>query len=294
MSRRCCRWLTFVAVLATGSCFGSVAFGQEVQWRYDYNVARQEAHTRKRPILIDFGTESCFWCKRLDASTFRDAAVVKLLNERFIPLKIDAQRDAPLADALRIQSYPTLVFASSDGRIMATQEGYVEAGRLLDALQRLVETVNAAPAPVADNSAGSRTVTAEPVAAPRAIRAGELLTLAREDYRTRQFLCCLDRCETLSTQYADLPEATEAQRLAAEITTNPEKLRAACDHLRDRLAGLYLELAESWLKNGQPQLAVLYLERVVQTFPGSRQAEAAQLRLSQVQGQPEGAVRFKK
>src|SRR5438445_6189077 len=105
-----------VVVLQSAICNLQSAIGQEVQWRHDYNAAGQEAHARKRPILIDFGTESCFWCKRLDASTFRDAQVVKLLNEKFIPLKIDAQRDAPLADALHIQSYPTLVFADPDGR----------------------------------------------------------------------------------------------------------------------------------------------------------------------------------
>src|SRR5262249_15472513 len=40
----------------------------------------------------------------------------------------------------------------------------------------------------------------------RARQARELLRQAREDYQNRQFLCCLDRCETLSVQYADFPE----------------------------------------------------------------------------------------
>ena len=56
---------------------------------------------------------------------------------------------------------------------------------------------------------------------------------------------------------------------------------------------LYLSLAETWLKKGQPRQAMNCLERVIQTLPGTRQAEAAQLRLSQIQGQPTQRADFK-
>src|SRR5207237_884802 len=39
----------------------------------------------------------------------------------------------------------------------------------------------------------------------RGRQARALLAQAREDYRTQQFLCCLDRCEVLRGVYADLP-----------------------------------------------------------------------------------------
>ena len=53
-------------------------------------------------------------------------------------------------------------------------------------------------------------------------------------------------------------------------------------------------LADTWLRKGQPQQAVFYLERVVQTFPNSRHAETAQVRLSQIQGAPSRATEVKK
>jgi TolA-binding protein len=61
--------------------------------------------------------------------------------------------------------------------------------------------------------------------------------------------------------------------------------------MSDRLGGLYLSLADSLLKRGQPQRAEFYLQRVIQAFPGSRQAESAQIRLTQLQGvQPKREV----
>jgi hypothetical protein len=128
---------------------------------------------------------------------------------------------------------------------------------------------------------------------PRPRKARDLLAQAREDYRTQQYLCCLDRLEHLATNYGDLPEGAQAVQLAGEIKSNPEWMKQACDSLSDRLSVLYLSLADTWLKNGQPHQAVIYLERIVQAFPGTRQAETAQLRLLQIQGQPTRPVDFK-
>jgi thioredoxin-like negative regulator of GroEL len=336
---------------------------------------------KDRPLVIDFGTENCYWCKQLDLRTFRDAAVVGLMNGRFIPLKIDAQREAELSEKLRIQSYPTIVLAAPDGKILGTLEGFMEAPRFLEQLQRALASVSSpewmardyqeATKAIAasdyskavallkvvledrmerpvqlkarqllqdlEQQAGARlararqlvergqsteaidTVTelvrsfAGTAAAaeggqllarltqqpeikepPRLRRARELLAQAREEYRGQQFLACLDRCELLTTHFSDLPEGAQAMQLAAEIRNNPEWLKLACDALSDRLSQLYLALAEACLRSGQPQQAIAYLERIVQTFPNTRQAEAAQIRLLQIQGEPTRPVDFKK
>src|SRR5262249_28867002 len=68
----------------------------------------------------------------------------------------------------------------------------------------------------------------------------------------------------------------------------------ACETISDRFGGLYLSLAETWLRRGQPQRATPYLERIVQNFPGSRQAEAAKVRLATIQGRPTWQAEFKK
>lgn len=248
----------------------SSAGAQEIEWRTDYKLARQEAAAKNRPLVLDFGTEQCFWCKKLDATTFRDARVLEIINHNFIPLKVDANADAHLTEALGIQSFPTLVFAAPDGKILGTLEGYVEAGPLLAALNAKLE---------------ERTQL-------RLRQARELLAQAREDYRTQQYLCCLERCERLETGFGDLPEGLQGARLAAEIKQNPERLRLACEGLTDRLSGLYLSLAETYTQHDQPQLAARYLERIVQLFPGTPHAETARLRLRDLQGRPTWQAEF--
>ena len=138
-TRPTCR-LTLLAALFVGA---PALRADEVQWRSDYNRARQEAAESGRPLIIDFGTVACHWCRQLDATTFREPAIVALLNERCVPLKVDASRNPALAEALRIQSYPTLVYAAPDGRILGFQEGYVEGARFQDQLSRVLAAVSA-------------------------------------------------------------------------------------------------------------------------------------------------------
>ena len=46
---------------------------------------------QKRPIFIDVFTNWCGWCKRMDASTFKDPTVAAYLNTNFYPVKLNAE-----------------------------------------------------------------------------------------------------------------------------------------------------------------------------------------------------------
>src|SRR5437764_368805 len=103
-------------VLGVLLSLGGTAGAQEVRWRTEYNAARKEAADKGLPLVLDFGTPSCFWCRKLDESTFSDPNVAQLMNEKYVPLKIDAEREHGLVQALRITAYPTVILAASDGK----------------------------------------------------------------------------------------------------------------------------------------------------------------------------------
>jgi thioredoxin-like negative regulator of GroEL len=376
-----CTLATLLVTAALLSWPGLAAAQETVQWRNDYNTARKEAEKKGLPLVIDFGTENCYWCKRLDEDTFRDPAVVKMMNEKFIPLKIDANQEPQLAKLLNIARYPTVILAGPDGKILGTLEGFQDATRFYGDMQRALAAVSnpewmmrdyqMATKAVADHDcaravallkaivedgknrpvqvnaglllkqveqqaagelaqakqmidkgktheasdmltrlvkdcAGTQAAkeasymltslakTPEVRGQQRAARAQELLAHAKEDYRTEQWLWCLDRCELLTSSYGDLPEAAEALQMANTIRSNPEWMTKACENMTARLGDMYLGLADTWLQKGQPQQAMLCLERVVRNFPNTRHAEMAQYRLNQLQGVPTQPAGFKK
>lgn len=353
------------------------ARASEIKWRNDYGRALKEATERGVPLFLNVGTENCYWCKQLDARTFIDPEIAQLLNQRVIPLKLDGNKNPFIVQALRIESYPTLVFAGSDGSILGVKDGFVEAAVLKEQLLKVLASVGTPDWMQRDFDAAGKAVAAADYAkaiallrnvvedgknrpvqqraralvaeleaqaakqsakakdllakgknaeaiaeleqltkqyagtlvalkarqtltelAARATRvtedqkkqAADLLRLAREDYSERRFLVCLDRCDEITARFAELPEGVAASKLAAEIKDNPEWTKQAADELSDRLCVLYLALADSWLKKGQPQQAIFYLDRVIKTFPGTRHADLAQVRLSRLRGTPMGGM----
>jgi tetratricopeptide (TPR) repeat protein len=133
---RTMNWIAVVVgtlVLAAGVAGGAE---KEIAWRPDYDTARKEAVEKGRPLFLAFHTEDCFHCRRLEAGPFRDPAVVALMNDRYVPLRVDAAKSPRLTEALRIQAYPTMIIAAADGKILAFLEGYQDPRPLHDHLQR--------------------------------------------------------------------------------------------------------------------------------------------------------------
>jgi thioredoxin-like negative regulator of GroEL len=87
-------------------------------------------------MVFDFGTSNCTWCKKLDDVTFRDPAIISQLNDEFVPVKVDAEKAQQLVEILEIQSFPTLLFAAPDGKILGIHEGFVDAEQLNEQLRR--------------------------------------------------------------------------------------------------------------------------------------------------------------
>jgi thioredoxin-related protein len=135
---------------------------QEVHWRTDYATARKEATDSGRPLLFDFGTEQCVWCRKLDITTFRDPAVARLITDKFVPVKIDARAEVWLTEALRVRCFPTLFLAAPDGIILATREAYVDAA----AMTRLLEEALQKSAPTTDARRESPSAAARSALAP--------------------------------------------------------------------------------------------------------------------------------
>jgi thioredoxin-related protein len=254
----------------------SPAGAQQIQWRQDFNKARQEAKDKNLPLLMDIGTANCGWCKQLDATTFRDPAVIKLINDHFIPLRLDGQKYRSLTDLLHIEGYPTLVFATSQGKVVGMHEGYLKAPEFYGWTQQILAQVDPAPAGPKDN--GIQLAAAQKVSATgdRTSQARALLALAEEEFRTQQYVACLMRCKTVTASFPELPEAAAARQLAQKVKSDPERLRIVCEGLTQSLCELYLDLAGSLLRAGQRDQARPYLQWITQACPNTSYATTAQ------------------
>lgn len=129
----------------------------EITW-YDFETAIDKNEEDRKPIFIDIYTDWCGWCKKMDASTFKDPEVVKYMNENYYAVKMDAESKEAIAfnetlyeykvyqggkgyNELAVNllggrmSFPTFVILSKRQVKKATLRGFQKPNQLLKALK---------------------------------------------------------------------------------------------------------------------------------------------------------------
>ncbi len=125
--------------------------GSKITW-YDFNEGLKLAKKEKKTILIDFSADWCKYCHLLDSETFADPKVSKILNEKFICIKV--RTDKPNSQVITYKDYPPvdpqgffamaggkglpfLVFMDENGEIITNWPGFVDANQFLPILSYL-------------------------------------------------------------------------------------------------------------------------------------------------------------
>lgn len=114
----------------------SVDTGQPlpVQWVYDWEEAKSMASEENKPIMVNFYTDICPTCDRLDRDTFADEDVRAYLNDNFINVKSHTTRSG-VHEQFGIRGVPTTVFATPDGEEMGRIFGYYPPEAFLEGCQ---------------------------------------------------------------------------------------------------------------------------------------------------------------
>ena len=95
-----------------------------VHWHEWGSDALEKAQKENKPLLISIGYAACHWCHVMEHESFMDSSVAKLMNENFIPIKIDREErpdiDQIYMNAVQLISgsggWPLNAFALPDGR----------------------------------------------------------------------------------------------------------------------------------------------------------------------------------
>lgn len=118
-----------------GTASTGTAGGTSIAWMSYTDGMKKAAETHK-PAMVDFYTVWCKYCKMLDETTYKDPEVIKMLNNDFVPIKVNAEGNAKveyngktmterdLAGQFKVTGYPTLWFFDQAGKPIAPLPGY--------------------------------------------------------------------------------------------------------------------------------------------------------------------------
>jgi len=98
-------------------------------WTTDWDKAIAAAKAQKKPVIVDFYTDWCGWCKKLDKETYAAPEIKKRLKEGWIGVKINPEDEtkkgtldgavvkySDIARKYNVRGFPTIIFLDKDGK----------------------------------------------------------------------------------------------------------------------------------------------------------------------------------
>ena len=142
--------LIFLLFLSVGT------FAQQINWKTIEEAETLQKANPNKPLFIDIYTDWCGWCKKMDKTTFLDKSVVKAINDKYIPVKLNAELNKDInfkghkfsflntgkngVNTLVYHllqgemSFPSYVVLTNDGKITNIIRGYFNAKELTEQL----------------------------------------------------------------------------------------------------------------------------------------------------------------
>ncbi len=109
-----------------------------IQWMEWSREAFEKARKEEKPILLDIYGSWCHWCSVMESRTYSDADVSKLVNEKFIPVRVDTDKRPDINERYNQGGWPSTVFLTANGRVI-TGATYVQPKEMIQLLHQVAE-----------------------------------------------------------------------------------------------------------------------------------------------------------
>ena len=90
----------------------------EIGWRPWSEKAFQEAQVADKPVLLAISAVWCHWCHVMDETSYSDPEVIRLINERYVPIRVDNDERPDVNRRYNMGGWPTTAFLTPDGEVV--------------------------------------------------------------------------------------------------------------------------------------------------------------------------------
>jgi uncharacterized protein len=112
---------------------------RDVAWQPWSAEAFARARRESKPVLLCVATAWSQSCYEMDRTSYADPSIAFLINDAFVPVRVDADRRPDISERYCLGGWPTTAFLTPDGDVLGGGT-YVERSRM----ERVLEDVRAA------------------------------------------------------------------------------------------------------------------------------------------------------
>jgi thioredoxin-related protein len=132
--------LIALAAVVTLTPFAAPATAGEVGVHWlTYNQGLEKQQETKKPMLLFFHLPYCYRCKDMERKVYEDSKVIHFINQQFIPVMVDLDKEKQTAELFKVNYTPTTVFIAPDGSTALREKGVISKSRFECMLEYVAE-----------------------------------------------------------------------------------------------------------------------------------------------------------
>src|ERR1700742_4810880 len=116
-----------------------------LHWQPWSDAAFAEAKAEHKFVLLDLEAVWCHWCHVMDDVTYRDPIVMRLLNEKYILVKVDQDSRPDISNRYEDYGWPATVVFAADGSEIVKRQGYIPPRNMASMLQAIIDDPSPGP-----------------------------------------------------------------------------------------------------------------------------------------------------
>jgi uncharacterized protein YyaL (SSP411 family) len=128
-----------------GNLQGAEAKAPAIPWVTWKDDIFTRAKAENRLVLLDLGAGWCHWCHVMDEITYQDPEVIRLINEKYIPVRMDQDQRPDLSNRYEEYGWPATIVFAPDGKELAKRSGYIPPKPMASMLQAFIDDPTPGP-----------------------------------------------------------------------------------------------------------------------------------------------------
>lgn len=113
-----------------------------VAWQPWSGVAFARARDEHKPVLLSISAAWCHSCHEMDRTSYADPEIAAFINDRFVPVRVDADDRPDISERYSLGGWPTTAFLTPGGDILGGGT-FVARERMRGVLARAAEAFRA-------------------------------------------------------------------------------------------------------------------------------------------------------
>ena len=121
-SRLLCVTVSLMMLISFG--WSKPVLASDISW-HSYDEGLALAKEKHKKVYLNFYADWCGYCKKMEKETYVNQDVVKYLNDHYVSIRLNSDKEQKLSRKYNVQGLPANFFMTEKGEPIGSQPGYM-------------------------------------------------------------------------------------------------------------------------------------------------------------------------